>query len=67
MKIHTKASELVVEESIAETLKHAPNKPGGTRYKVEFNHIQVYIILFLSPLSLTLALREHLLPSEAWW
>ena len=34
MKSHPKATELSIEEHISETLKHAPNKPGGSRYRV---------------------------------
>ncbi|CAB4020504.1 Hypothetical predicted protein, partial [Paramuricea clavata] len=34
MRSHQKATELSVEEHISETLKHAPNKPGGSRYRV---------------------------------
>ncbi|CAB4013322.1 Hypothetical predicted protein [Paramuricea clavata] len=33
MKSHPKATELSIEEHISETLKHAPNKPGGSRYR----------------------------------
>ena len=34
LRVHKKASKTEVEEQIAETLKHAPNKPGGSRHKV---------------------------------
>jgi len=34
MKNYPSARAADVEELIGETLKHAPAKPGGTRYKV---------------------------------
>lgn len=34
MKKYPSARAADVEELIGETLKHAPAKPGGTRYKV---------------------------------
>ena len=34
LRVHKKVSEVEVEEHIAEYLKHAPNKPGGIRHKV---------------------------------
>ncbi|CAB3976771.1 transposase domain-containing [Paramuricea clavata] len=33
VKCHEKATEPNIEEQISETLKHAPNKPGGSRYQ----------------------------------
>ena len=40
LRVHKSIGELDVEEQIAEYLKHAPNKAGGSRYKV-------YIYIFL--------------------
>jgi hypothetical protein len=34
LRVHKSIGELDVEEQIAEYLKHAPNKAGGSRYKV---------------------------------
>jgi hypothetical protein len=42
MKVNAKASEADVEEQLRECLKHAPNKPGGSRFKVCLN------LLFIS-------------------
>jgi hypothetical protein len=35
LRVHKGLSELDVEEQIAEYLKHAPSKAGGSRYKVQ--------------------------------
>ena len=40
MKVHAKASEADVEEQIRAILKHAPNKPGGSRFKVSVTSFQ---------------------------
>ncbi|CAB4013447.1 Hypothetical predicted protein [Paramuricea clavata] len=37
-RVHKKANDVDVEWQIAEFLKHAPNKPGGTRYKDRESH-----------------------------
>lgn len=34
LRVHKSVTEIDVEEQIAEYLKHAPGKPGGSRYKV---------------------------------
>jgi hypothetical protein len=34
MKVHAKTSEADMEEQLRECLKHASNKPGGSRFKV---------------------------------
>ena len=33
MKINRKTKEVDVEVEIGEVLKHAPHRPGGTKYK----------------------------------
>jgi hypothetical protein len=42
MRCHRKATELNIEESIAECLKHAPNKPGGSRYRVSLKALTMF-------------------------
>ena len=37
MEVHCQKSELAVEDSIAEVLRHAPHRPGGPKYKVGLN------------------------------
>ncbi len=34
IRVHSKVSEPEMEEQIQEVLKHAPSKPGGSRFKV---------------------------------
>ena len=46
IRVHSKVSEPEIEEQIQEILKHAPNKPGGSRFKVFVT--TVYVILILS-------------------
>jgi hypothetical protein len=41
MKIHSKASEADIEEQLKECLKHAPNKPGGSRFEVCLNSLLI--------------------------
>ena len=42
LRVHKSVTEIDVKEQIAEYLKHAPGKPGGSRYKVL--HIQIPIV-----------------------
>lgn len=34
MKVHRKDKEVDIDEAIAEVLRHAPHRPGGSKYKV---------------------------------
>jgi hypothetical protein len=34
-----KVTESEIEEALSETLKHAPHRPGGSKYKVSLMHI----------------------------
>lgn len=37
MKVHRQKTQLDVEDAIAEVLRHAPHRPGGSKYKVCLN------------------------------
>jgi hypothetical protein len=34
MKVHRQKTQLDVEDAVAEVLRHAPHRPGGSKYNV---------------------------------
>lgn len=48
MKIYKKATEAEVEEAVAEVLRYAPHRPGGSKFKVcEKHNLKKFVLVVM--------------------